>query len=92
MSLYLKDPQARIDHGIDWSASLTSQSVTDSLWSVSPVEAGGLAVEDGGLEAARARVRLSGGLVGRLYRVTNSVTLSDGQALERSVTFRVEEQ
>ena len=92
MSLYLKDPHARIDHGTDWSGSLSGQSVTDSDWSVSPVEAGGLAVEDSALEGTSARVRLSGGLMGRLYRLTNSVTLSDGQVLERSVTFRVEER
>jgi len=30
--------------------------------------------------------------VGRLYRLTNRVTLSDGQMDERSVTIRVEER
>ena len=40
----------------------------------------------------RSSARLSGGIVGRVYRLTNRVTLSDGQVDERSVTMRVEER
>lgn len=43
-------------------------------------------------EAQRSSARLAGGIVGRLYRLTNRVTLSDGQMDERSVTIRVEER
>lgn len=92
MSLYLKDADSSIDHGIDWSAHLAGQTILTSAWSVEPVEAGGLSVGASVFEAARASVRVSGGLVGHLYRLTNRVTLSDGQVDERSVTFRVEER
>ncbi|WP_066514732.1 phage fiber-tail adaptor protein [Sphingobium cloacae] len=92
MNLYLKDPQARIDHEIDWSAYLAGQHVTGSLWHVSPVEAGGVVVEADAFEELRTSVRLSGGAAGRLYAVTNRVTLSDGQEDERSVQIRVEER
>ena len=92
MSLYAKDPEARIDHAIDWSAYLAGQSIVASNWSVTPDEAGGVQVEADAHEAERTSARLSGGLVGRVYRVTNRVTLSDGQIDERSVTFRVEER
>ncbi|WP_019052636.1 phage fiber-tail adaptor protein [Sphingobium xenophagum] len=91
MSLYLKDADSSIDHGIDWSAHLAGQSIVASLWSVAPVEAGGLSVEASAFEGLRTSVRVSGGLIGRLYRLTNRVTLSDGQVDARSVTFRVEE-
>ncbi|GBH30431.1 phage fiber-tail adaptor protein [Sphingobium xenophagum] len=91
MSLYLKDADSSIDHGIDWSAHLAGQSIAASLWSVAPVEAGGLSVEASAIEGLRTSVRVSGGLIGRLYRLTNRVTLSDGQVDARSVTFRVEE-
>ena len=90
MSLIAKDPQARIDHVIDWSAYLAGQSVIASVWSVSPV--GGLTVEEAALEPGRTSVRVSGGAVGHVYRLTNRVTLSDGQVDERSVTVRVEER
>lgn len=92
MNLHIKDPQARIDHGIDWSAYLATQSIVASLWTVSPSERGGLAIEQSAFEAQRSSARLAGGVAGRLYRVTNRVTLSDGQVDERSIAFRVEER
>lgn len=92
MSLYVKDPQARVDHAIDWSAYLAGQSLVASLWTVDPQEAGGLAVDTDMFEAQRSSARLSGGIVGRVYRLTNRVTLSDGQVDERTATMRVEER
>ncbi|HUD93425.1 hypothetical protein [Sphingobium sp.] len=92
MSLFVKDPQARIDHEIDWSAYLAAQTLIASSWAVEPEEAGGLVTEQSAFEDQRSSARLSGGLVGRLYRLTNHVMLSDGQVDERSVTIRVEER
>ena len=45
MSLFVKDPQARIDHAIDWSASLAGQTLAASEWRVEPDEADGVTVE-----------------------------------------------
>ncbi|MGE4322921.1 MAG: hypothetical protein AB7E60_07805 [Sphingobium sp.] len=92
MSLYVKDPQGRIDHVLDWSAYLSGQSVVASLWTVTPDEEGGVMVDAQAFEPQRTSVRLSGGRIGRLYRATNRVTLSDGQVDERSIHFRVEER
>ncbi|MEC3949785.1 phage fiber-tail adaptor protein [Sphingobium sp. HWE2-09] len=92
MSLYVKDPQARVDHAIDWSAYLAGQSLVASQWTVSPQEMGGVVVEGAAFQAQRSSARLSGGVAGRVYRLTNRVTLSDGQVDERSVTMRVEER
>ena len=92
MSLYVKDPQARVDHAIDWSAYLAGQNLVASQWTVSPQETGGVVVEGAAFQAQRSSARLSGGVAGRVYRLTNRVTLSDGQVDERSVTMRVEER
>ena len=92
MSLLLKDPQARVDHAIDWSAYRAGQSLIASDWMVEPEEAGGSVVEASAFEAQRSSARVTGGRVGQVYRLTNRVTLSDGQADERSVTMRVEER
>ncbi|EAT08222.1 hypothetical protein NYF14_02715 [Sphingobium sp. 10 DY56-G10] len=92
MSLLLKDPQARVDHAIDWSAYLAGQSLIASDWTVEPEEAGGMVVEESAFEAQRSSARVAGGRAGQVYRLTNRVTLSDGQADERSVTMRVEER
>lgn len=92
MNLNIKDPQARIDHAIDWSAYLAGQNIVASQWSVSPQEAGGVTIVLATYEPQRSSARLEGGMAGRLYRVTNRVTLSDGQVDDRSIIFRVEER
>ena len=63
-----------------------------SGWTVTPGEEGGVTVEAAWHGLARAAVTLAGGIVGHAYRVTNRVTISDGQIDERSVTVRVEER
>lgn len=92
MSMLCKDPQAVIDQEVDWSAYLAGQMVVASGWSVAPNEAGGVMVTAEAREPSRTSARLAGGIVGRVYRVTNQVTLSDGQVDERSLTVRVEER
>jgi hypothetical protein len=92
MSYYLKDPQARVDYSIDWTDYLDGQSVAASLWTVTPSEPGGIAVEQASFDLSRSAARLSGGLLGRVYTVSNQVTLSDGSLDERSITLRVEQR
>lgn len=92
MSYYLKDPGSRIDYAIDWAPYLDGQTIAASLWSVSPEEAGGIAVEEASFETGRTAARLGGGVVGHGYRVANRVTLSDGSVDERSIALRVEER
>lgn len=92
MGLHIKDPGAVVDQAMDWSDRPDGLSVVASTWSVAPDEAGGLAVDTASFTAQATRVRLSGGVVGRVYRLTNRVTLSDGQVDERSLTIRVEER
>lgn len=93
MSLYLKDPQARIDYAIDWGAAyLDGQVIAASEWRVEPEEDGGAIVEIGSFDLNRTAATVSGGLPGRVYRIGNRVTLSDGRSDERSLTVRVEDR
>jgi hypothetical protein len=92
MSFYLKDPQARVDYAIDWAAYLDGQTIVDSLWAIAPVETGGVAIEDESFEPARTAARLTGGITGHCYNVSNQVTFSDGTTDERSIALRVEER
>ncbi|HYN45762.1 MAG TPA: hypothetical protein VES64_03635 [Allosphingosinicella sp.] len=92
MSFYLKDPEARVDYAIDWALYLDDQTIVASAWSVEPDEEGGLAVDEESFALARAAARLSGGVVGHSYSVSNLVTLSDGSADSRSIILRVEER
>ena len=92
MSLYLKDPDAVIDHAMLWSGYLDGQMIADSEWRVSPDEAGGVTVIAGTFDAVWASVRLGGGISGRTYSIVNRVLLTDGQVDERTLTLRVEER
>ncbi len=90
MSFYLKDPNSRIDYTVDWRGYLDGQIVAASAWSVSPDEAGGVAIEAESFDLERAAVTLSGGVAGQVYAVANRVTLSDESVDERTLTIRVE--
>lgn len=93
MTMVVKDPGTRIDFEFGWAnAYPDGQAVVASGWTVSPVEDGGIVVAAAGHDLTRATVTLSGGVAGRVYHVTNLVTLSDGQIDERSMTVRVEER
>lgn len=89
----IKDPGGRIDYAFDWAAAyLDGQVIAASSWTVEPVEAGGVTIDAHAFDMVRTSVRLSGGREGVSYRVSNAVTLSDGQSDERSLTIRVEQR
>lgn len=92
MSFYLKDPEARVDYAIDWAEYLDGQTIAASTWTVEPVEQGGIAVDEDSFEPLRTAARLSGGVTGHSYSVSNLVTLSDGTADVRSITLRLEQR
>jgi hypothetical protein len=91
MSFYLKDPLSRVDYAIDWAPGyLVGRTITESAWSVTPTESGGIALDGASFAPARAVTTLIGGVAGHVYSVINRVTLSDGRIDRRSVTLRVE--
>lgn len=93
MAIFVKDPDAVIDYAVDWSAGyLAGEQITDSVWSVAPVAAGGVAVMTSRTDGSKAIATLSGGHVGLVYRVTNRVVFSDGRNDERALVVRVEER
>ncbi|HVQ09364.1 MAG TPA: hypothetical protein VMS43_13105 [Allosphingosinicella sp.] len=92
MSFYLKDPQSRVDYAIDWTAYLDGQTIVASLWTIAPVELGGIEVDEDGFAPDRTAARLAGGIVGNCYSVSNRVTLSDGSCDARSIALRVEDR
>ena len=93
MAMMVKDPDARIDFEFDWRAACPGgQAVVASSWTVMPDVAGGVIVAAAAHDLMQSTATLSGGVAGHIYRVTNRVTMSDGQIDERSVTMRVEER
>lgn len=93
MSIYVKDPQARIDYAIDWPTTLIgAATIATSGWAVEPVENGGVSVASSSFSGARCIGTLEGGVPGQIYRVRNRIVLSDGRSDERSLNLRVEDR
>lgn len=91
MALVLKDPESALDYSVDWGVRYLSGDVlSESSWSVVPVESGGLTIDGSRFDRASATVNVSGGLAGRVYRLLNQVVTSQGLHDSRSLLVRVE--
>ncbi len=93
---YLKDPNALIDYAIDWSADYlaSGEQITASSWFILPQGAVGDLSVDHSLAPVTGVVTVfvTGGIAGKLYRVTNRITTNQGRTDERSITIRIEEK
>ncbi|MEZ5708996.1 MAG: hypothetical protein R3E02_06370 [Blastomonas sp.] len=93
MTVYVKDPGARVDYMIDWGAAyLGDHYIVQSVWSAAPDDDGSPLVDASSHDGRRTAVTLSGGAPGRTYDITNRVTLSNGEVAERSLTINVEQR
>jgi hypothetical protein len=93
MSFLLKDPEAVLDYAVDWGAEyLSGDALSDSSWSVSPSENDGATITASAFDLLISTVQVSGGRVGRIYRLTNHVTTASGREDSRSIILRVEKR
>lgn len=91
MSFLLKDPDSLLDYSIDWGIDyLDDDAIETSDWTVEPAEPGGVAITASRHDLKVAAVDVGGGIAGRIYRLTNQVTLVSGREDRRSVMLRVE--
>ena len=88
MGMFLKDPAARLDYAVDWSANyLNAATIVASDWDVDPA---GVTVSGATATATRTGATFAGGLPGQVYRIVNRITLSDGRRDDRALIVRVE--
>jgi hypothetical protein len=81
-----KDPDETKYYAMDWSASLnTGATISASSWTVGA----GITAGTTGTTGAITRVLLSSGTHLSNYVITNRITTSDGETLERSGIVRV---
>ena len=93
MTLLLKDPEALIDYSVDWGADyLTGDILTESSWTVSPAESGGVSIVSSRFDLKQSTVEVGGGQPGRIYRLTNHVVTAEGREDSRSIMLRVEKR
>lgn len=83
----MKQANATLDYGFDWTAWLNGDTIAGSVWAVET----GLTKGAESISADRrsTSVFLSGGDVGSTYRVTNTVTTSTGRTDSRTFRCRV---
>ena len=88
MGMFLKDPAARLDYAVDWSANtLGTATIAGSTWDVEPA---GLTVSAEVASGTRTGATLDGGIPGLVYRVVNRIALSDGRSDDRALVVRIE--
>lgn len=92
---FTKDPHAVEWFGIDWAERLQGDAVfaADTIVSSDWVVPVGLTEEDAMSMTKAAGVKLSGGIVGTTYRVTNRImTAVNGETLDGTIEIVVAEE
>lgn len=93
MTLLLKDPASSLDYSVDWGVEYLSGDVlTESSWTVTPAEAGGVSIVSSRFDLLVSTVQVNGGVAGRIYRLTNHVVTAEGREDSRSIMLRVEKR
>jgi hypothetical protein len=78
-----KDPSAKKDYMLDWSAWLGSDTITTSTWTVLPT---GITKDSDSKTATTTTVWLSGGVIDAEYRITNLIETVGGRKESRGFT------
>lgn len=90
-----KDPNAKLDYRLDWATEYLASdtinpgdTISSSTWTSTPSGLTHVATSISG-SGTLTNLRLSGGVVGVTYTVTNHVVLASGQEDERSFYLKV---
>lgn len=89
------DPDEIRDFGVNWLPQITDnrgivvKTVTNSTYSVA---SGSVQILDQSFTTTNTTVRLTGGALGEICNLLNTVTLSDGERYEQTCQLRVAER
>lgn len=93
MTFLLKDPGASLDYAVDWGADyLSGEALASSQWTVEPDEPGGVSLIGSSFDLLVATATVAGGEPGKIYRLTNHITTTEGRDDKRSIVLRVEKR
>lgn len=94
--VYRKDPNAKKDYAVDWSAWLDDgETISTSAWAIDVTPDGNLTISSSPAAAnttTTATVWLEAGSVGRQYRVRNRITTSAGRTDDQSLDIYIAQQ
>lgn len=87
-----KDPQAKLDYAIDWTAWLqASETITTSTWTA-PTGITKMVTPAESVVGGKATVWLQGGTVGQSYAVVNHIITSQGREDERTLLILISDR
>jgi hypothetical protein len=93
MTTYIKDPDAILDYGFDWSDWLqTNETITASTWGIDPSDSPGLDKQSDSFSDTATTIWLSGGEADEDYVVTNHITTSANREDDRSHKIKVRQR
>ena len=76
-----KDPGAKLNYTIDWTDWMpTSATISTSTWALQTItgDAAPLVNHATAIDTYKTSVTISGGTAGKIYKVTNTITLNSG--------------
>jgi len=88
-----KDPSGVLDYAFEWNDSRygpwlqTDEVISASDWVVDV----GITLVSSGISGSQTFAFISGGTVGKSYRITNTITTSDGRTTSRSAYIPIRE-
>lgn len=89
--MFLKDCDAVLDYGFDWTDAAGEAQIAESIWASEPLDEI-LTIDRTRVTDLTAFADIGGGTAGCVYRISNRVIFSDGRVDERSLALRVEER
>jgi len=85
---FIKDPDAILDYGVNWTEWIGDDRITISSWVVPP----GIIKTDESFTDKIATVWLSSGTVNQEYRLINRVQTFDGRYDDRTIIILVKQK
>lgn len=87
-NLFIKDPQAKVDFGFDWSIWLNSgDELAGSSWLCDPL---GLSLISSSFTPILSSLVVASGTIGATYALTNHIVTLDGLEDERTLYISIQ--
>lgn len=83
-----KDPDEILLFGINWADYLGTDTIASSTWIVPA----GVTMVSNSHTDTLATIKLSGGTLGQVYRITNRITTADGETVDKSLDIEIAEK
>ena len=89
-----KSPAAVLPYTLDYTAWISTDTIVTATWTVSTIagDSSALAIDSDSETTLKASVVLSGGSIGSIYTVSNTIVTAGGKTEKRSFRVVVEDR